>query len=239
VAIWPSALRHPEFLGAGYESVIWLYIAKRSYGLAVAARGQNAGMTILWKRCATAFSSGLAVTVISTMTLPAQESEKFDEQSGYRISHYRAPIFRSALGTEPLLVREVAALADEDAILLDVAPVRHPRFTEAGNWILAAPHESLPGAVWLPVAGWGDPEDWMLDYLETALTALTRTSDSRDIVVFCKIDCWLSWNAARRIKALGYENVHWFAGGVDDWQAAGLSLVPIEPWPVQDPHPDR
>ncbi len=36
--------------------------------------------------------------------------------------------------------------------------------------------------------------------------------------------CWGSYNAALRAIRLGYTNVHWFRGGVEAWQQAGLPL---------------
>ena len=46
---------------------------------------------------------------------------------------------------------------------------------------------------------------------------------------FCKADCWMSWNAARRAVALGYGRVAWFPGGTDAWAAVGRALVPAVP----------
>ena len=49
------------------------------------------------------------------------------------------------------------------------------------------------------------------------------------LVFFCKADCWMSWNAARRAVALGYGRVGWFPGGTDAWAAEGRALVPAVP----------
>ncbi|MEN9059730.1 rhodanese-like domain-containing protein [Ponticoccus litoralis] len=92
-------------------------------------------------------------------------------------------------------------------------------------------HESLPGALWLPVVGWGTTEAWADAYLHAALGDHARPD--APVIVFCQLDCWLSWNAVQRVRALGYD-ARWYPGGVDDWQAEGLPLVPLDPLPLQD-----
>jgi PQQ-dependent catabolism-associated CXXCW motif protein len=49
------------------------------------------------------------------------------------------------------------------------------------------------------------------------------------IVTFCLADCWMSWNAARRLRSLGYANVWWLAEGTDGWRELGLPLVDTVP----------
>jgi rhodanese-related sulfurtransferase len=39
----------------------------------------------------------------------------------------------------------------------------------------------------------------------------------------------MSWNAARRLRALGYTDVRWLAEGTDGWREAGLPLVEARP----------
>ena len=39
----------------------------------------------------------------------------------------------------------------------------------------------------------------------------------------------MSWNAARRLRAVGYTSVAWFAEGTDGWQDMGLPLVDATP----------
>ena len=60
---------------------------------------------------------------------------------------------------------------------------------------------------------------------------LTRGDKTRPIVTFCLADCWMSWNAARRLRALGYRDVRWFAEGTDGRRDAGLPLAAASPEP--------
>ena len=42
-------------------------------------------------------------------------------------------------------------------------------------------------------------------------------------MVYClDAKCWLSYNAALRLDALGYENLYWYRGGIAAWKAANL-----------------
>jgi PQQ-dependent catabolism-associated CXXCW motif protein len=47
---------------------------------------------------------------------------------------------------------------------------------------------------------------------------LTRGDKSKPIVVFCRPDCWGSWNAGKRLVTRGYTGVRWFPAGIDAWQ---------------------
>ena len=57
------------------------------------------------------------------------------------------------------------------------------------------------------------------------LTQATGGDRARLIVTYCQgVKCWGSYNAALRAIRLGYTNVHWYRGGVEAWQQAGLPL---------------
>jgi PQQ-dependent catabolism-associated CXXCW motif protein len=51
------------------------------------------------------------------------------------------------------------------------------------------------------------------------------------VVVYCQADCWMSWNAAKRILAYGYSDVAWYPEGTDGWERAGLDLTESQPEP--------
>jgi rhodanese-related sulfurtransferase len=75
-------------------------------------------------------------------------------------------------------------------------------------------HSHLPGAINMPPSA-VDP---------TRLAK--RVPDlATEIVVYCSNpDCDDSVVTAKRLEALGYTNVRHYAGGKDEWRAAGLSL---------------
>ena len=45
----------------------------------------------------------------------------------------------------------------------------------------------------------------------------TRGNKSHPVIFYCRSDCWMSWNAAKRALSFGYTKVYWFAEGIDGW----------------------
>ena len=90
-------------------------------------------------------------------------------------------------------------------------------------------HESLPDAIWLPGAGRGQSlQDAVQEQLASTLKAATKGERGRRLVFFCQgPQCWLSYNAALRAVALGYDAVYWYRGGIEAWLAAGGELAPL------------
>ena len=74
-------------------------------------------------------------------------------------------------------------------------------------------HSHIPGAINMP------PE-------KVAQVAAEHVTDKNaEIVVYClDTECHAAENAARKLMALGYTNVHDFAGGKKSWVDAGLPL---------------
>ena len=85
-------------------------------------------------------------------------------------------------------------------------------------------HRTVPGAIWLKGAGLDDDrEEDIDDRLEVILGEIAKADRTRAIVFFClSAKCWLSHNAALRAVLLGYENVHWYRGGIKAWKKAKL-----------------
>ena len=83
---------------------------------------------------------------------------------------------------------------------------------------------TVPGAIWLKGAGRStDREEDIDDRLGAKLDEITEGDKARSIGFFClSAKCWLSHNAALRAIALGYENVHWYRGGIKAWKKARL-----------------
>ncbi|SMX32809.1 sulfurtransferase [Maliponia aquimaris] len=164
----------------------------------------------------------------------ARRPDLFDPQTGYRIGRQRAPtpddIPGPALLVSPLEARDLLAAG---AVALDVFAAQQSRFDELdGTWLVSEARLSLPGAVWLPEVGRGVLSEDMTRYLGDNLERLTGGDRTRPLVVFCVADCWMSWNAAQRIAAMGYLRVYWFRLGTDGWLDIGGDLAPVDPVPV-------
>jgi PQQ-dependent catabolism-associated CXXCW motif protein len=85
--------------------------------------------------------------------------------------------------------------------------------------------------VWLPNVGYGELTQQMDAYFRDNLKRLTGRDFDKAIVIYCVLDCWMSWNAVQRAAGYGYRNIYWYRGGSDDWREQGLELVEGEPVP--------
>lgn len=147
---------------------------------------------------------------------------------GYRTGDYRAPVPLELEGAVTLDTDEARdLLAQGGVVVIDVLPV--PRRVADGAWLVPKPRLSLPGAVWLANAGYGDLPPAMEAWFAGQLDRLSGGDKARPLLFFCIIDCWMSWNAARRALSLGHRRVYWYPDGSDGWGFAGLPLERVEP----------
>jgi len=159
------------------------------------------------------------------------QDARFDPVSGYRVSEYRGIVPGPPPGVARIAAGEVARLVDAHrATLVDVVPAEGGVRSPNGTWRLAREERGIPGAAWFPEAGRGraDPaiERWFL----AGVARLRARHPERTIVVFCLADCWMSWNAALKLKRAGHVDVRWFAEGADGWRDLGRPLVPMLPF---------
>jgi len=86
--------------------------------------------------------------------------------------------------------------------------------------------QSLPGAIpAVQAASPGSFSDQIQQMMGQYLTQATRGNKQTAMVFYCQSNyCWMSYNAALRAINLGYTNVYWYRGGIEAWQAQGLSV---------------
>lgn len=148
-----------------------------------------------------------------------------------RTDHYHRPTpdcVPNALTLSTLQLQQL--IKERDPVLIDVMAILERYEPDFGHeWLPNEPRESLPNAVWLPNVGYGTLPPHIEKYLSTELERLTKGDKTKPIVLFCVADCWMSWNAAQRVKALNYEAVYWYKWGTDGWKEAGLPLVEVRP----------
>ncbi|GLS46441.1 rhodanese-like domain-containing protein [Methylobacterium brachythecii] len=155
-----------------------------------------------------------------------------DETTGYRMQNYRSPVNLPVQGGKRVETPEVDALTKKGAILVDVMPQRGGYDPATGGWRMVDKHETLPGATWLPNTGTGQVEPRLAAYFSDALSRLTKGNKAQPLIIFCKADCWMSWNAVKRASELGYSRVYWYADGSDGWNDADRALIEATPTPV-------
>lgn len=171
------------------------------------------------------------VAVVGSAVPVAAQPVLFDAE-GYRTARYRAPVDRPPPGVAQIDGQAVAALVDRgEALLIDTLPAEGGHYDPTtGAWALAAPHRSIAGAHWFPEAGRGNPDPRVARWFLTQVARLARERPRATVIVFCLADCWMSWNAALRLRRAGLTNVRWFAEGTDGWRDIGRELVPTEPF---------
>jgi PQQ-dependent catabolism-associated CXXCW motif protein len=178
---------------------------------------------------------GLALA-LCMMAAAAQAESLVPEPEGYRTEDYRTPVPDTLSGARVLSTAEAEAIwRAKKAIFIDVLPrPPKPANLPPGTVWRDRPRQNIPGSIWLPDTGYGELAPVMEDYLRHGLERATAGNRAALIVVYCQADCWMSWNAAKRILSYGYSNVAWYPDGTDGWERAGLPLVEAQPQPRTD-----
>lgn len=171
----------------------------------------------------------LAALSLSLCLACANAQTPLFSPDGYRIDLYRSPtpdVMQDAtLIDTPVL--QTLLEQKPPPLLIDV----YRRQWLQGRFIEDQPHENLPGSHWLANTGDGELTPQWQAYFEGNLKKLTGGNLKQPLVFYCRADCWLSWNAARRAARLGYKSLYWYRDGLDAWQAANLPLTPARPEP--------
>lgn len=175
-------------------------------------------------------AAALATFAILLGTSAVAQDAVIDAE-GYRSARYRAPVTVDPRPASRIALPAAIELAQQGgALFIDVMPaeggVRDPA---TGRWRLSIEHETIPGAAWHPEAGRSPVDPALWHGLEQAVAIARKRHPARPVVVFCRADCWMSWNAARRLASRGVSGVWWLSEGTDGWHAAELRLVPARP----------
>ncbi|MBM3603522.1 MAG: PQQ-dependent catabolism-associated CXXCW motif protein [Alphaproteobacteria bacterium] len=172
-----------------------------------------------------------ALALALVLAAPAM-AQQVPEPDNYRGEPYRAPVPATLTGARVINAPEAIALHQEGlAAFLDVLPRKsRPEGLPEGTIWNEPAHETIPGAVWLWDTGYQALAPAEEARLREGLDRAQADDPDRPLLFFCRTDCWMSWNAARRALEWGYSPVIWFPGGTDGWLAAGgAPLVTAEP----------
>jgi len=167
----------------------------------------------------------------------ASRAALFDAQ-GYRTARFRSPVDRDPAPAIRISLSGALALSPDEALFVDVTPVEGGvRDPATGSWRLSEGHETIPGASWYPETGRSPVDPVLWQGLRAAVAGFRRSHPGVPVIVFCRSDCWMSWNAARRLARDHVRNVRWLAEGNDGWHAAGRPLVAAIPVSVPPTNP--
>ncbi len=162
--------------------------------------------------------------------LPLLVAANAPEPEGFRMDAYNAPVPEGLSGAATVDAAALAKAMADGAIVIDVlpAPIRPPSLPEDRPW-LPVPRKDVAGSLWWPDVGRGAISPALDEWFRARLVAITGGNVGKAIAFYCKADCWMSWNAAKRAIQYGYRNVLWFPGGAEAWLAAGYPLQAATP----------
>lgn len=174
----------------------------------------------------TALCAGFSTYIAAEIT---QDDRLYFSWDGYRIAHYRSPPKAEVEGGRRVDTAGVLELLQQEPrpVLLDVQPVGW----QDGIFLITRPRLNVPGSIWLPNVGLGEPGERLERYFRMHLLEASDGDLQRPIVVYCTADCWMSWNAVKRAAGWGFQNLYWYAEGTDGWREAGLELTTGSPVP--------
>jgi PQQ-dependent catabolism-associated CXXCW motif protein len=173
---------------------------------------------------------------IIALSAGARAETLVPEPEGYRTEDYRTPVPDTLAGGRVLNTAEAEAIwRAKSGIFIDVLP-RPPKPSNlpAGTVWRDKPRFDIPGSIWLPDTGYGELAEATENYLRQGVARASAGNRAALIVVYCQADCWMSWNAAKRILSYGYSNVAWYPDGTDGWERAHLPTVESQPQPRPD-----
>jgi PQQ-dependent catabolism-associated CXXCW motif protein len=173
----------------------------------------------------------IAAALVLVAAMSGRALAQVPEPQDYRGEPYNAPVPATLSGAEVIDAERAVELHADGVAFVDVYPrTTKPEGLPEGTIWREPRHQTIPDAIWLWDTGYqrlsADEEARLRDGLHDA----TSGDPAAPVVIFCRADCWMSWNAARRAVAMGYTGVKWFPGGTDEWQdALGPDLVSAEP----------
>ncbi len=164
-----------------------------------------------------------------------QNQEELFSIEGYRLLRYRSPTPEQAEGAVTLTTGQLKNLlaGKQKPALLNVQPLASTQ----GVFLEKEPFYQIPGSRWVPNVGRGEIDEGWETYFRHHLQQVTQGKPDSPVVIYCRADCWMSWNAVKRAASWGYSQLFWYRDGVDGWRDAGLKLIEAtpQPYPVRVP----
>ena len=174
--------------------------------------------------------SVVAAAALLGLSLAQDPTPLFDPIQGYRLTHYRGVVPAPPDGVTWVDGAAVRTLwRTHRAIFIDASPAAGLRDAATGRWSLYDAHRTVPGAHWFPDSGRGVIADEVDRWLTRGARRLQAGHRGMPVVVFCYADCWMSWNAALRLRRAGVRDVRWYAEGLDGWRDMDLPTVTAKP----------
>jgi PQQ-dependent catabolism-associated CXXCW motif protein len=184
---------------------------------------------------------GCAVVASFVLLAQAHPQQNAPEPDGYRTENYRAPVPATLSNARVLTTAEAEAIwRARTGIFVDVLPrpPKPPNLPERTVW-RDKPRFNIPGSIWLPDTGYGKLAPPTADYLRRGIERAAGSNKTTLLVLYCQENCWMSWNAAKRVLSYGYSNVAWYPDGTEGWERAGLPVEESQPESANEERPAR
>lgn len=194
-------------------------------------------MTVLPHMQARRSVSGLLTAIILfAMPTGMLHAEEVVEPEGYRMNHFRAPVPDTLKGAKVVTSEQAHDIwKTGNTVFVDVLPQAPKPDKLPSNVIWRdKPRITIKGAAWLPNVGFGKLHATMHKFFSDELETLTGGNKSKPVLFYCLLDCWMSWNAARRAVEYGYKDVTWYPDGTDGWTLQDFPTETVLPkFPVK------
>jgi PQQ-dependent catabolism-associated CXXCW motif protein len=173
------------------------------------------------------------------LAAPAHAQQSVAEPDEYRTENYRAPVPATLAGARILSTTEAETIwRAGSGVFIDVLPrPPKPKSLPEGTVWRDKPRHNIPGSIWLPDTGYGKLSAATEAYLKRGVERGSGGNRAALLVIYCQEDCWMSWNAAKRILSFGYRNVAWYPEGTEGWERANLPVVESQPESRPDDEP--
>ena len=167
---------------------------------------------------------------ISLLASGAEEMVYKDDNysnDGYRSKSYRSPTPTDTSFATVVDAQDIVKLLKENehVVVIDVVPLE----MNGATFIQAKDHEGIVNSIWLPNVGFGEIDRMTQNYLVDNLNIAMHKNNNTLFIFYCKIDCWMSWNAARRAASLGFKNIFWYKNGIEGWKNKNLATQLLHP----------
>ena len=158
-------------------------------------------------------------------------ADPVSEPDDYRADDYRTPTPATLKGARVVTTAEAEEIWKAgSAIFIDVLPQPpRPNNLPAGTIWRDKPRLNIPGSIWLPDTGYGKLAEATEAYLQRGLERASGGNKAALLVIYCQENCWMSWNAAKRVLSYGYPNVAWYPDGTEGWERANLPVAESQP----------
>ena len=180
----------------------------------------------------TTLFQGVVFGLLVARLIVGPATAEVTEPDGYRLTDFRGPVPETLSGAQVVTSHQARQLWSQSrALFIDVMPqAPRPKGLPLDTLWREKTRDNIPGSYWLANVGYGRLHPAAANWFKKRLKMLTGGNKNKPVLFYCLMNCWMSWNAAKRALEYGYSNVLWFPDGTDGWS--------FENFPLKRHYPD-